>query len=461
MKVFLLTLIVALILFAPLKAQHSLEGVWEGGITVPGGQLKIIFKIDKSGGGYSGTLDIPQQGAVGLKLEPISQEGDSVSLVFSAGQITGVFSGSFESEAKISGLYSQGGPSTPFSVDRTALSTEKPEKPENETDFIIPNGDIEIGGTLTVPGGVIKGPLVIMSSGSGAQDRDSNIFDFKIFAVIAEHLAEEGIASFRYDDRGIGKSTGSFPDATLDDLASDVEAIINYFRNSTDQKFESFTVLGHSQGGVVAGKVASKLDAVDQLILMGSIAPSLSEILRYQVNLGYTNTPVDKSLIDLEIDAREGIMRAIVQESSIDLAKQKYIETYTKILEALPEAQKSSIPDIGKAASNQANQLVSFYGSAQAKSLLFYVPTKDLEKVDVPTLVLFGGKDTQVTVAQNKERIEKALEQAGTLYEIKVFESANHLFQTANTGLVNEYTLLAKEFTDSFLDTISTWIKEN
>ncbi|MFV1883280.1 MAG: alpha/beta hydrolase family protein [Balneola sp.] len=461
MKGIVIIIFTVLFSIVHVQAQNSLEGVWEGGISAPGGSLKVVFKIEQAEGGYEGTLDIPQQGAVGLKLNPISQDGDSVLIVFSAGQVQGTFSGNFESETKISGLYSQGGPSTPFSVERIASSTKDPQKPDNETDLIIPNGNIEIGGTLTIPEGEMNSPLVIMSSGSGAQDRDSNIFDFKIFAVLAQHLAEEGIASFRYDDRGIGTSSGSFPDATLDDLVSDVNAIINYFKSVADIKFEKFTALGHSQGGIVAGKIASKRGDIEQLILMGSTAPSLSEILRYQVNLAYENTPVDKALINLEIDAREGIMKALVEESSIDEAKQKYIEAYTNVLNNLPEVQKKSIPDISSTATNQANQLVSFFGSPQAKSLLFYVPTTDLEKINVSTLVLFGRKDTQVTISQNHPKIIEALEKSGTEYEIKVFENANHLFQTANTGLVNEYPFLAKEFTDSFLETVSTWIKEN
>ncbi len=461
MKTLYLLIIGVLFMTISANAQNSLEGIWEGGITVPGGQLKIIFKISETNSEYEGTLDIPQQGAKGLRLDPVSQTGDSVLIVFSAGQITGTFSGQFESDTRIIGTYSQGGPNTPFSVERTSSSIEEEAKPKNETEYLIPNGDIQIGGTLTLPEGEIKAPLVIMSSGSGAQDRDSNIYDFKIFAVIAQHLADQGIPSYRYDDRGIGKSTGNFSDATLDDLVSDVYAIINYFKNEANNKFESFTALGHSQGGVVAGKVASESEDVEQLILVGSTAPSISEILRYQVGLAYTGTPVDQELIEIEIDAREDLMRSIVNEDTIDRAKENYIAAYLNVLNGLPEEQKSTIPDINRTATTQANQLVAIYGNPQMKSLLFYVPTEDLKKVKVPALVLFGGKDTQVTVDQNRALIEASLEESGSEYEVHIFDTANHLFQDANTGLVNEYPFLAKEFTDTFLTTLSDWILKN
>ncbi|MBO6622787.1 MAG: alpha/beta hydrolase [Balneola sp.] len=452
---------ILLILFSmPLFGQNSLQGIWEGGITVPGGQLKIIFKIDKSAAGYSGTLDIPQQGAKDLNLDPISQTGDSVSLSFSVGQITGLFTGNFNSETEISGSYSQGGPTTPFSVERTSLTTAPP-KPENETDLIISNGEIQIGGTLTLPTGNVKAPLLIMSSGSGAQNRDSEVFGFRIFSDMAQRLAEEGIPSFRYDDRGVGESTGNFGNATLADLALDVETIMSYFQHDAKNKFQHFTLLGHSQGGVVAGKVAAENDSVIQLILMGSTAPSLSEILRYQVEFAYATSTVEKSLVEKEINAREELMKAIAFKNDIEAAKVGYSQAYSELLNALPDAQKNSIPDIGAMVNNQTEQLAQIYSSPQVKSLLFYVPTDDLEKINIPTLVLFGGKDTQVTITQNQSKIRKALEISGTEFEIKVFDDANHLFQKADTGLASEYPQLDKKFIDGFLDHIIKWMTAN
>lgn len=460
MKLFLTTFLLTLISASQIYSQNSLQGIWEGGITVPGGQLKIIFKIDKSVDGYSGTLDIPQQGAKGLNLGPISQAGDSVSLTFSIGQITGLFTGIFDSETEISGNYSQGGPTTPFSVERTSLTTVPP-KPENETDLIISNGEIQIGGTLTLPAGNVKAPLLIMSSGSGAQNRDSEVFGFKIFSDMAQRLAKEGIPSFRYDDRGVGESTGNFGNATLDDLASDVEAIMAYFQNSSKNKFHRFALLGHSQGGVVAGKVAAENVAVNHLILMGSTAPSLSEILRYQVEFAYATSTVEKNLVEKEINARERLMKAIAFENDIDAAKAGYTKAYTDVLNNLPEAQRNSIPDINTTVNSQTEQLAQIYSAPQTKSLLFYVPTKDLEQVTVPTLVLFGAKDTQVTITQNQAKIREALEQSGSEYTMKVFDDANHLFQKANTGLANEYPQLDKNFIDGFLEYIIKWITTN
>jgi len=55
MKLFIVSFLLTLISTSQIYSQNSLQGIWEGGITVPGGELKIIFKIDKSADGYSGT----------------------------------------------------------------------------------------------------------------------------------------------------------------------------------------------------------------------------------------------------------------------------------------------------------------------------------------------------------------------------------------------------------------------
>ena len=69
-----------------------------------------------------------------------------------------------------------------------------------------------------------------MISGSGLQNRDEEIFGHKPFAVIADYLARNGIASFRYDDRGYGKSSGNGTTATTEDFARDARCALEYVR---------------------------------------------------------------------------------------------------------------------------------------------------------------------------------------------------------------------------------------
>lgn len=71
-------------------------------------------------------------------------------------------------------------------------------------------------------------------SGSGDQNRDSALAGFKLFAVLADELAQRGIASLRFDDRGVGGSSGDGLEATIEDRASDVEAAVRLLRSRDD-----------------------------------------------------------------------------------------------------------------------------------------------------------------------------------------------------------------------------------
>ena len=66
-----------------------------------------------------------------------------------------------------------------------------------------------------------------MITGSGAQDRNEEIAGHKPFMVIADFLTKNGIAVFRYDDRGVGKSKGDFINSTTYDFMTDAQAVLN------------------------------------------------------------------------------------------------------------------------------------------------------------------------------------------------------------------------------------------
>lgn len=456
----LLILCLMLPIYMAADAQPSLSGVWEGAITIQGQQLNVVFNIDGEPQNYSGTIDIPQQGAMGLDFTRVEQKADSVFFTFFTGQGDGDFEGELKSDSLIAGTYIQGAVSFPFEVKKQRL----PEVPEmvlgKGKELIISAETVEIGGTLVTPENSDNSPLVILVSGSGAQSRDSDVFGFKIFAQMAEQLRQDGISSFRYDDRQTGKSSGSFPDASLDMLASDVNAVVDHFKNYENSSFSEIILLGHSQGGVVAGKAAVQNPDVDRLVLMASTGVSLKEVLRFQVKQAYGQAIHSEKAVEKEITLREELMAAIRDGENVEKARQNYIEQYRAMIESLPEPQKAGIPDIEAFVKQQADQLVIAYSSPQTKSLLFYDPAQDLKELEVPVLVLFGEKDTQVTISLNRKPIENALDEAGVSYEVAVIQDANHLFQKANSGQVSEYTMLEKNFTDGFLDKITGWIKD-
>jgi len=449
--------------------QRSLEGNWKGYINLMGSQLAIKTHFKENENKLSGTIDIPQQGANGLNLQHISHpKKDSVSFGFPAGPGYASFAGTFQNDSTISGTFSQSGQQFSFTLKRSVesqsetISEKRPKLPYHHEDVIIKKGSAEIGGTLTWPERETPDQLVIIISGSGAQNRNGDIpiTDFEPYLALADSLTQKGLATFRYDDRGIGESTGNFYQATLDTLASDVEAIVHYFSGSSvDHRFKRFILLGHSQGGIVAGRVAANNSAVNRLILMSSPGIPLKKVLRYQVRQSFEAAHIPENQINTEIAAREKLMEALQKDKNISKAKAEYRRAFEAIQRKALLAANKDTSNVSEMGEKQTQALVSGYGSPQMQSLLFYDPTKDLKKLHIPVLVLFGGKDTQVPIDKNKKPIKTALDSADISYQIKIFQDANHLYQKAKTGKVSEYSKLQGRFVDGFIVTITKWIK--
>ncbi|MBO6536498.1 MAG: alpha/beta hydrolase [Balneolaceae bacterium] len=327
-------------------------------------------------------------------------------------------------------------------------------------DLVIPNGNLEIGGTLELPENHEKGdPVVILITGSGAQDRDETILGFKPFRLIAEHLKEQGIASFRYDDREVGSSTGSFSEATLDVLADDVTAIMDYFQFQADELFDEFILLGHSQGGIVSIKTADKDDRVRAMVLMASTTVPLKDVINEQVIIMQKAAGKTDDDIEPILEFQELAYKTAKENEGWDELKVAYQKLIESEVAKLPEAQRQYIVDVEAFANAQYNAQVTPLKTAQMRSLLHYDPAVDLEGLEIPILALFGGKDTQVTPTQNETVFVEVCLNDRMNCTNKNFPNANHLFQPANTGFVTEYATLPKEFVDGFLEEISRWVK--
>ena len=326
-------------------------------------------------------------------------------------------------------------------------------------EIIIPNGELQIGGTLELPEAHEKGnPLVILITGSGAQDRDETAFGFKPFQQIAAHLTENGIASFRYDDREIGESTGDFAASTLTDLSDDVKVIMDYFQFRSDELFDEFILLGHSQGGVVSVKAASNDDRVTGVILMASTTVPLKDVINEQVTLIQKAMGKSEEDISFILNFQTMAYEASRKNDGWDELKVEYQKLIEREVANLPAAQRQYIVDVEAFANQQFNTAVTPLRAPQMRSLLHYDPATDIDGLEIPILALFGGKDTQVTPSQNETVLVEICENDLMDCTIENFAEANHLFQKANSGFMNEYAMLPKEFIDGFLNTISDWV---
>ena len=135
-------------------------------------------------------------------------------------------------------------------------------------DLAFQNGPVKLGGTGILPDGEGPHPLVVMMHGSGPLDRDENMPGqaLNIFNALAASLADAGHATFRYDKRGCGASTGDYLTHGFADLIGDAVAVVAGLRAMPD--FPSVYLLGHSEGTALAPQVAAQAGGIAGLILI-------------------------------------------------------------------------------------------------------------------------------------------------------------------------------------------------
>ena len=331
---------------------------------------------------------------------------------------------------------------------------------EEEVQFT--NEDTQLSGTLSFPEGDQKSyGAIILVSGSGPQNRDSDILGFKPFKLLADYFNSQGWAVLRYDDRGFGKSTGkSVNESTTADLAMDATEAYRYLKSRPDINKSKIGLLGHSEGGVIVPIVANKEPDVAFLILKAGFGVKGSEVSTVQQKAVLRSSGMSEEFVEASSTMNQKVLAMMSDDSVSEEELSTFVKAETlKLLEFLPEETLKQIPDRNAYAEMGAKQAVGQSKVPWLKYYMSYDPYPALTKVKCPVLILFGELDTQVLASQNLEPMENALKEGGNKdFKTVIIPKANHLFQEAVTGSPGEYGSLKKEFAPGFLSTMGEWL---
>lgn len=330
-----------------------------------------------------------------------------------------------------------------------------------DVDVTFSNGAVTLAGTLTLPAGDGPFPAVVLLTGSGPQNRDEELFGFKPFKIIAEHLADHGLAVLRYDDRGVGGSSGSLLASTTEDFAGDALAAVTLLRSRGDIHSRNIGLLGHSEGALAGIIAASRSDTIAFVILLAGSTLRGDEVLRGQAADLARASGAEPALVDKIVAAHRratDALRAGASETEV-LAAFKALARLQ--IESAPEAQRKVITDPDVFVDTVLAQQGRFLRSAWMRYFVSFDPAVPLARVTCPILAVFGGKDMQVPPASNRPPLEAAVAKSGNRdVTIKLYPEANHLFIPAATGNPSEYRTLEKRFVPGLLEDLTAWIRE-
>ena len=145
-------------------------------------------------------------------------------------------------------------------------------------------GEPPIAGTLTLPDGVVPAPAVVIASGSGPLDRDSNHRGarFDVARQLALALSVAGLASFRYDKRGVGESPGDWRTAGLHDNVDDLGRALEAVAGRPEVDAGRIVLAGHSEGAILAAALAARGVPTAGVVLLCMSATPGEDLLRWQ-----------------------------------------------------------------------------------------------------------------------------------------------------------------------------------
>ncbi len=460
-------LLIFIALSPALSAQHDkVLGDWYGIGEVFGKYLRITFHISANGDQLKATMDSPDQNMFGAPTDEVTFKDNELTIVVKNISLT--YMGRWIEDKKIDGRILQGGVvDIPITLGREPIAAKKQDRPQEpkppfdykveEVTFINAVNGHQLAGTLTLPSTGSKHPAVVLISGSGPQNRNSELADHKPFWVIADYLTKQGFAVLRYDDRGTGASKGDFKSATTVDFADDALAGFHYLKSREDINVEKIGLIGHSEGGMVAPVAASKEKSIGFIVLLAGVGTTGREVLETQNRLIATAKGIPPAFVEKTASDIKRIIDAVVNYEDPEKSAEDISDFINSELDNLPEEQIEKMG--GRSAKIKEN--LSIYNTKWMRSFLRFNPPDYLKKVDCPVLALNGTLDLQVAYKENLEAIEKALKKGGNKQvTIKALEGLNHLFQHAKKGIPAEYGKIKETFDPETLALISTWLKE-
>ena len=238
-----------------------------------------------------------------------------------------------------------------------------------ERDITVGADDFKLPGTLTLPVGKKKAPVVILVHGSGPQDRDETVGPNKPFRDLAWGLAERGIATVRYDKRTKVYGAACVPEGRNIDYdtesVDDAVAIIAWAKELPEVDADSVYVLGHSLGATLAPRIAEQADGLTGIILVAALARPFEDAIVEQMT--YIS-----SLTDSSANAKKQI---------------------TEIKKQADNIKKLGTPEYDDKISLLLNLPRSYWEFANA-----YKPVEVASKLALPILILQGERDYQVTM---------------------------------------------------------------
>ena len=299
-----------------------------------------------------------------------------------------------------------------------------------ERDIRFKSSEVELAGTIALPDSGGPFPGVLLIAGSGQVDRNENHKKLRLnaFYEISHYLAENGIASLRYDKRGVGQSGGDQWSTGFYDRVQDAQASLECLKQQKEIQPQNVFMLGHSEGALIAIRLAGAGVEVAGIILVGSPAQSGEAVLKWQA------IQIARSL--------KGFNGWLIRTLRIDVSKAQQ-----KQLDKIKRSEKDWF----------RHRLVMKMPAKWLREFMAYDPAEDLPRITLPMLAITGSKDIQVDPAD----LERMAQLVRAPFEHHLLQDMTHLLRIQEgEASISKYKQEVKgPIAPELLEIVSRWLK--
>lgn len=289
---------------------------------------------------------------------------------------------------------------------------------------MVPADDgVQLVGDLVVPEAPPPWPAALLVSGSGPLDRDSNMPEqvLNVMNAFASALAVHGVASLRYDKRGVGDSGGDYLQTSFERETADAKAALGALRGAQGIDGARISAVGHSLGGTIAIRLAAASDWLAGIVLLSTPAASGEEVMRWQ------SERIAASLRGLARLRRSSFLR-----------NQK--RTRNRLLTSTGDIVSIDGVDVP---------------ARWFREVMAYEPTRDLLAIGCPVLAIVGRNDVQVD-AEDVERMRRLV---ASPFEGEAPAKLTHLLRRHARPGIDAYPEQMKEPVDPWvLERVASWV---
>jgi len=392
-------------------------------------------------------------GAVAMLELTADEKLETLDGTFQQGTFRGPIRWAFVPDAKLAAPRRAQDPVPPFPYIERQITIAHPAGHRLSGTITIPTAESPLARDGRMPG-------IVLVSGSGPQDRDESLMGHRPFAVLADALTRAGVVVLRYDDRGMGSSTGEFAGATTLQFATDADLASQALKAQPEVDPKRVGMLGHSEGALIAPLVGvwqnSGDHPVNPLAFLVLLAPPVEPcgfVLTRQTQLLYDAAGVPPEQSRPAVEAHARVMQAMMERRTTEEVRPLVDELVRRQIQAA--GQELPTDELLRPTLEQAAQQLF---NPWMITFIQFDPRTVYARNELPILAMGGTKDVQVDARQNLALLTRLTAPSGRPAEVRIYDGLNHLFQPATTGSPDEYGLIDTTFDPKALSELVAWV---